>query len=74
MANGSVQDRRGDGLAQRLEIKVGSQIVFKTLLIIVLIFLAAPLLGAFAMIGTGGRMMVQMPGMVHGGMMGLTTI
>jgi len=43
------------------------QVVFKILLIALLILLAAPLLGALAMMATGGRLMSQMPGMVHGG-------
>ncbi len=43
------------------------QVVFKILLIALLILLSAPLLGALAMMATGGRLMPQMPGMVHGG-------
>jgi len=35
------------------------QIVFKILLIILLILLAAPLLGALAMMATGGSLMPQ---------------
>ena len=43
------------------------QIAFKILLIILLILLAAPLLGALAMMPTGGRLMPQVPRKVHGG-------
>ena len=43
------------------------QVVFKILLIALLILLAAPMLGALAMMATGGRLMPQMPGMVQGG-------
>lgn len=51
-----------------------SRIVFKVLLIILLILLAAPLLGALAMMATGSSMMAQMPNMMNGRMMGLATI
>jgi hypothetical protein len=51
-----------------------SRIVFKILLIILLILLATPLLGALAMMATGSSMIAQMPQMMNGRMMGLATI
>src|SRR5919204_306275 len=51
-----------------------SRIVFKVLLIILLILLATPLLGALAMMASGNSMMAQMPSMMDGRMMGLATI
>jgi len=51
-----------------------SHIVFKILLITVLILLAAPLMGALAMIAGGNSVMAQMPNMMNGRMMGLATI
>ena len=53
---------------------MGSRTVFKILLIILLILLATPLLGALAMMATGSSMMAQMPNMMDGRMMGLATI
>jgi hypothetical protein len=50
-----------------------SRIIFKVFLIILLILLATPLLGALAMMASGGRVMAQMPGMMSGPMMGLAT-
>ena len=52
---------------------MGSRIVFKILLIMMLILLATPLLGALAMMATGNSM-AQMPGMMSGRMLGLATI
>ena len=40
--------------------------LFKVLLLILLILLAAPLLGMFAMMAMGGAMMNDMDGMVNG--------
>ena len=51
-----------------------SRIVLKILIIIVLILLAAPLMGALAMMASGNSMMAQMPSMMNGRMMGLATI
>ena|SRR5438093_10083589 len=51
-----------------------SRIVFKVLLIIVLLLLAAPLLGALAVMASGNSMMAQMPSMMNARMMGLATI
>jgi uncharacterized membrane protein len=52
---------------------MGSRILFKILLIMMLILLATPLLGALAMMATGNSM-AQMPGMMSGRMLGLATI
>ena len=52
---------------------MGSRIIWKMLLIMLLILLAAPLLGALALVATGGSM-AQMPGMMSGRMLGLATI
>src|SRR5262249_53748299 len=57
-----------------IETNMKSQIVFKILLIILIILLAAPLLGALAMMATGGSMTAQMPSMMNERMMGLATI
>ena len=51
-----------------------SHILFKILLIIVLILLAAPLMGALAIMAGGSSMMAQMPSMMNARMMGLATI
>jgi hypothetical protein len=51
-----------------------SRIVFKVLLIILLILLATPLLGALVMMASGNSMMAQMPSMMDGRMMGLATV
>ena len=51
-----------------------ARIGFKILLIVLLILLAAPLVGALGMVATGRSMMVQMPHMMDGRMMGLATI
>ena len=51
-----------------------SRIVFKVLLIILLILLATPLLGALVMMASGNSMMAQMPSMMDGRVMGLATI
>jgi len=50
-----------------------SRIIWKMLLIMLLILLATPLLGALALVATGGSM-AQMPGMMSGRMLGLATI
>jgi hypothetical protein len=52
---------------------MGSRIIWKMLLIMLLILLATPLLGALALVVTGGSM-AQMPGMMSGRMLGLATI
>ena len=52
---------------------MGSRILFKILLIMMLILLATPLLGALAMMATGNSM-AQMPGMMSSRMLGLATI
>jgi uncharacterized membrane protein len=52
---------------------MGSRIIWKMLLIMLLILLATPLLGALALVATGGSM-AQMPGMMSGRMLGLATI
>ena len=52
---------------------MGSRILFKILLIMMLILLATPLLGALAMMATGNSM-AQMPGMMSARMLGLATI
>ena len=59
-------------MARRLTIK--SPTLLKLFLIILLLLMAAPLLGALAMMATGNDMMSQMPGMMNGRMMGLATI
>src|SRR5438552_8853841 len=53
---------------------IKSPTLLKIVLIIVLLLMAAPLLGALAMMATGSDMMSQMPGMMNGRMMGLATI
>jgi hypothetical protein len=53
---------------------MGSRLVVKILLIVMLILLATPLLGALAMMATGSSMMAQIPTMMNGRMMGLATI
>jgi hypothetical protein len=50
------------------------RIAFKIFLIIVLILLAAPLMGALAVMATGSSIMAQMPAVTNGQMMGLATI
>ena len=59
-------------MAGRLTIK--SPMLLKIILIIVLLLMAAPLLGALAMMASGSDMMSQMPGMMNGRMTGLATI
>ena len=51
-----------------------SRIVFKVLLIILLILLATPLLGALVMMASGNSTIAQMPSMMDGRMMGLATV
>ena len=51
-----------------------SRIVFKVLLIILLILLATPLLGALVMMASGNSMMAQMPSMMDGRVMGFAKI
>lgn len=53
---------------------IKSPTLLKIILIIVLLLMAAPLLGALAMMATGSDMMSQMPGMMNGRMMGLATL
>jgi hypothetical protein len=53
---------------------IKSPTLLKLVLIVVLLLMAAPLLGALAMMATGGDMMSQMPGMMNGRMAGLATI
>ena len=53
---------------------IKSPTLLKIVLIIVLLLMAAPLLGALAMMATGSDMMSQMPGMMNGRMAGLATI
>ena len=50
---------------------IKSPTLLKIALIIVLLLMAAPLLGALAMMATGSDMPSQMPGMMNGRMMGL---
>ena len=52
---------------------IKSPMLLKIVLIIVLLLMAAPLLGALAMMATRSDMMSQMPGMMNGRMMGLAT-
>jgi hypothetical protein len=51
-----------------------SHTVFKVLLIILLILLAAPLLGALAMMARGDNVVSQVPQMMNGRIIGLATI
>ncbi len=51
-----------------------SRIIFRILLIILLIFMAAPLLGALVLIAAGAGMMQQMPDIMNEQMIGLATI
>jgi membrane protein implicated in regulation of membrane protease activity len=54
--------------------RIISPTVMKWILIVVLILLAAPLLGALAMMAMGSSMMGQVNGRTNGSMMGLATI
>ena len=51
-----------------------SRIIFRILFIILLIFMAAPLLGALVLIAAGTGMMQQMPDIMNEQMIGLATI
>jgi hypothetical protein len=53
---------------------MGPRIIFKILLIILLILLATPLLGALAMMASGGGAMAQIPAAMNGRMIGLAVI
>jgi hypothetical protein len=53
---------------------IKSPTLLKIILIIVLLLMAAPLLGALAMMASGSDMMSQMPDMMNGRMTGLATI
>ena len=51
-----------------------SRIIFRILFIILLTFMAAPLLGALVLIAAGAGMMQQMPDIMNEQMIGLATI
>jgi len=51
-----------------------ARIVFKVLLIILLILMATPLLGALLIMATGNSMAAQLPTLADGRMAGLATI